>query len=121
MVTYARSQTCTEWDSKKDFFEYIMNKKDTEVKKLAEYIEVLLPSDALQSCCGQCPVMQSRAVVINQTCSLASFGFTAQCRHVHDVRLVSLPCTPNIALPVRMYNPATLVLQGTQCCCAADS
>ena len=38
---------CTEWDSKKDFFEYIMSKKDTEVKKLAEYIEVLLPSDAL--------------------------------------------------------------------------
>jgi len=28
-----------QWESKKDFFEYIMSKKDTEVKKLAEYIE----------------------------------------------------------------------------------
>jgi hypothetical protein len=30
---------CAEWESKKDFFEYIMS-KDTEVKKLAEWIEV---------------------------------------------------------------------------------
>jgi hypothetical protein len=31
---------CAEWESKKDFFEYIMGGKDTEVKKLAEWIEV---------------------------------------------------------------------------------
>jgi hypothetical protein len=62
-------------------------------------------------------------VVVNQTCPSARVAsLIAQCRDLGGVSLVScpavLPCTTDIALPSQCTTPATLVLQGTQCCCA---